>query len=714
MQKSNVLCYSNELSLLLREFVLHVKYTFGNKLVYIGTTVKQNVNLSDLRDVDILLLLQEIDECQVSYLIRIINKLHSKYNILLDARIYSKSEIEKDGLIPIINKYLLRKYLVDLYGDNPFFSFNVQILDIKKNAGEVISHQVQKIVSLIPRIIKNQHQLREISQYVFDALRAYLIIKDNPFASKEDSYNFFISNYPEFDDIKHIYRAYLDPSSVIDISIFIIDCLAFVKHLEYKIHDKKLCNKVLLINSPSSPIPHPRDDYLQFDNNMPLGLVYLASYLKEQNIPVEILDAYAENLGILSTVDKIFNQPQIPKIIGFNSSSPNINIVQKISSYIKRINSEIIIVVGGPHASIAPKHTLSKGVIDFVVIGEGEVPFLNLVNGLFLETSFNQESLPKAVFSKESNLDADYSCDYLNLDFIPYPDFNLLPIKLYFKNKKRLYIHTTRGCSFNCIYCSVPQVWEKVRELPLERLLDHVERLNNEFKPDEYQIVDDNFSHKRGKLIQMFCEGLEKRSLQLKWKCQVRADQITHELIQLMSHTGCFEIDFGIESGNPEIQKYIRKGLNLDKTLEVVASAGQNNIFTKAFLMVGFPPEDYSHIQDTINYSIELKKNGLKDVAYFPVMPFPGTEISKITRKEVFQGAIIDDIIFRESSFSNFRLRKYSARPEISLNENFSPEELRFLVKFAYQRFNMSAVVDDLKIEFEEFISTEEKELYGI
>ena len=176
--------------------------------------------------------------------------------------------------------------------------------------------------------------------------------------------------------------------------------------------------------------------------------------------------------------------------------------------------------------------------------------------------------------------------------------------------------------------------------------------------------------------------------------------------VEMMSKAGCFEVDLGVESGNPEIQKYVRKNLDLAKTLDTISSINKLGISTKAFFMLGFPEETWAQLTDTINYSVELKNSGLKDVAFFPVMPFPGTEISKVTGKTVFQGAVIDDVNVEkpEPTFTGYRLRKYSAKPEMSLNANFSPETLRLLVKFAYQHFSDGIFVDDLKLEFEDFV----------
>ncbi len=151
-----------------------------------------------------------------------------------------------------------------------------------------------------------------------------------------------------------------------------------------------------------------------------------------------------------------------------------------------------------------------------------------------------------------------------------------------------------------------------------------------------------------------------------------------------------------------------KKTLNRNTT-KITTAIVRNNFLEWLIFMLGFPDETYSQLADTINYSVKLKKSGLKDVAFFPVMPFPGTEISKVTGKTVFQGAVIDDVdVYEpEPTFAGYRLRKYSAKPEMSLNANFSPETLRLLVKFAYQHFNDGVFVKDLKSEFEHFVEQE-------
>lgn len=691
--------------------MLHLKYTFGNVVQYVGTTTEIDKDVKKIRDVDIIIIVSQLSEGHVSYVWRIINKLHLKYNIILDARLYSTDQLSSDK-IPLINKYLLKIFLTDLLGENPFSDFSESLNKIKEECYKRIDEQKDEIVAIMPRVAGHHNQLRAIAQSVYDAIRAFLIINDHPIAEKEATCKYFSSAFPEFSEAITIYEGYLDPNSVLDVASFILDSMAIVKPLLYKAQNKPIANEILLINTPSSIMPHPRDDYLSYDHNMPLGLVCIASYMEREGYPVKILDSYAENFGVLATIDEIFNKNTVPKIIGLNASSPNIHIAHRIASYVKRIRSDIAIACGGAHASLATKHTLSTGHVDYAVVGEGEIPFLKLVRNLF--DGVNEE-IPGIYSTVSGHIVGKKNNERIDLSKIPIPNFGSLPLERYFSIKKRIYIHSSRGCAFNCLYCSVPNCWgKKVTEIPMDVLIAHLIELLSLYKPEQVQIVDDNFSHKRGQLIKDFCEGIISNNLKFKWKCQVRADQLDLNIVENMARAGCFESDLGIESGNKDIQKYIRKSLDLEKTAEIVAMLNKNNIFCKAFFMLGFPEESFGQISDTINFAVKLKGQGLKDVAFFPVMPFPGTDISKITRQEVFQGAVIDNVDIFEQSFAAHRLRKYSAKPELSLNLKFTPEKLRLLVKFAYQAFSHGAQITNLENQFKEFVESEERNTYGI
>ncbi|HLP48007.1 MAG TPA: radical SAM protein, partial [Candidatus Kapabacteria bacterium] len=604
-----------------------MKNTFGDSLKYIGTTTDFQTETEQIRDVDVMVVFESMSESTIAYSWKIISMLHAKYNIFIDARLFEKKKLDN---IPEVNQYLLQHCLEDLFEENPFKNFEISNEDLRIHCKERIKKQKEEIVKIIPRIAGDSNQVSKIAQCVYDAIRAFLIIEGTPIADKKRAHDRVIEKYPRFSLLEDIYKAYLEPHSVVDITGFILDSLALVNQLVYKSAKKTTHNEVLLINTPSSFISHPRNDYLKYDHNMPLGLICLSAYLKQQGIKVNVLDAYAENLDVLSIIDRIFNEKEVPKIIGINSSSPNIHIVHRIAHYIKLVNEDIIVVCGGSHATLATEHTLSTGDIDYVVAGEGEIPLFKIA-----EKAFNGEKandIPGVYYKSSDKILGLPNKEFLEVSKLPAPDFDSLPLDKYFYHKKRVYIHTSRGCKCKCIFCSVPRMCdENIRVFPIETIEAHLEKILEKHNPEEFQIVDDNFSYGKGRLIHQFCRSIEQRKWNFKWKCQVRADQLDEGIIKQMAKSGCFEIDMGIESGDPEIQKHIRKNLDLEKTKKIVSIIHQSGIKSKAFFMIGFPPESYEQIKNTINYAIALKKEGLTDLAIFPVMPFPGTDISILT-----------------------------------------------------------------------------------
>jgi radical SAM superfamily enzyme YgiQ (UPF0313 family) len=251
----------------------------------------------------------------------------------------------------------------------------------------------------------------------------------------------------------------------------------------------------------------------------------------------------------------------------------------------------------------------------------------------------------------------------------------------------------------------------------MDVVLDHICSTQKDYGVEEIQIVDDNFSHHNGKRIEAFCDGLMKRQMKLRWKCQVRADQLREEVISLMGRSGCFEVDIGVESGNECIQRAIGKNLDLAKVRVAVKGLKEAGIVCKAFFILGFPQEKWPELQDSINFAVVLKSLGLKDVAFFPAMPFPGTALADYARStlgaKITQGAVMDDHNRFMGSYALRRLRKYAAMPEVSLNLMLSSRELRMLCGFAYTCFEKSQPVNGLEDSFRMFAAEQEAMSYG-
>ena len=698
----------------MEEFVKRLQHTFGSHLRYVGTTTTTD---RDSGDIDVLVQLEQLTDMHIRHVWDVINRVRTNWNLVLDCRIRSTKDLQN---LPVLERYLLKGFLHDYFGENPFRSYAPMPTELQVACQRRIEQQEQRILSLLPRVVFDPVQVREIGQAVFDAARALLVVSEKAEINKREACAAVTAISPAFDDINRIYEGYLNTAAVINVPTFIADALALVKHMAYRAKAAPVTESVLLVNIPSTVMPHPLDDVVGFDANMPLGLVCIASFLLQHQVPVSILDAYAHNLSASGVVDEVANGKGLPRIVGLNSASPNINVVFAVAKYLKRINKDIIVVCGGSHATLAPFHTMACPHVDAVVVGEGEKPFLEFCRKVLNARQKGSFSIP-GIFERDTAgvLQGTSNPNDFPMVQLPRPRFDLLPLEeVYFRKRKRLYLHTTRGCRFRCIYCSVHNFWGgTVKGIPIDVLFDHLTFLLETFRPDEVQIVDDNFSDRHGARIAEFCQQIKERQLVFRWKCQVRADQVTPEHVRLMGESGCFEVDVGIESGNPEIQRQIKKGLKLDQARSLVSALRSHKMVSKAFFMLGFPDESDDQLGETINFAVELKSLGLSDVAFFPTMPFPGTQLAEVARKlcgrEVLQGAVMDNTILRDHSFATHRLRKYSARPEVSVNKNFTPQELRYLAKFAYERFESGKRVLDLREEFRAYVEQEEALVYA-
>ena len=160
MDNSTYASYSGSLETLLEDFVLHLRHTFGDLLEYVGTTTDPKGPLNRIRDIDIIIVFSELNESFINYVWKIINKLHTKYNILLDTRIYSHEQLSD---IPPINRYLLRIFLNDQLGENPFGDVPVPLQTLKKQCLRRIKEQESKIVGIMPHVAGNPDQLRAVA-----------------------------------------------------------------------------------------------------------------------------------------------------------------------------------------------------------------------------------------------------------------------------------------------------------------------------------------------------------------------------------------------------------------------------------------------------------------------------------------------------------------------------------------------------------------------
>ncbi len=435
-----------------------------------------------------------------------------------------------------------------------------------------------------------------------------------------------------------------------------------------KVFKKKIKLKIILINPPYTMLSKgiKGSEWV----TPPLGLAYLASVIDEHKI--KIVDMEQEDREI-EDITKEFN----PDIVGLTSSTPTINQAYCILEKVKKINPNIITIIGGCHVSVFPYETIQRKEIDIVIKGEGEITIKEILNNLSKGKSIKRI---KGTIQKEDN-NIIYNQDrplIKDLDTLPSPKRELLNYKLYSrpltKGKKPVTILTSRGCPYQCIYCNKSVFGNKFRFRSAENVLDEIEELTKQGY-DDFHILDDTFSIVKDRVIEI-CHGIIDRKLNISWNVSngMRIDRLDEELVYLMKKSGCYCIGFGIESGNQKTQDYIQKDLkinDIEKKFKIVKKAG---ISTIAFVIIGFPNETSDDIKNTIQF---LKKI-MPDVVNFHILiPLPGTKIYD----ELKSKNLLLEKDWSKYSFHN---------PPVYQTEHLTREEIMKEYKSAYKKYHLS------------------------
>ncbi len=369
----------------------------------------------------------------------------------------------------------------------------------------------------------------------------------------------------------------------------------------------------------------------------PIGIMYLAAVLKQHHYEVSLLDAEALNLSLEETLEEI--RKINPDVLGMTCTTPLYNIALMISKEIKKENQKMRIVLGGPHISALPNESISHPEIDFIVKGEGEYSFLNLVTAIEKEISTGQKqdySQVKGIgylINGQPFLTAPQEL-IANLDEIPFPARELTPVDNYLKlytGKKYTVMTSTRGCPYQCIFCdSVITFGHRARFRSADNVIAEIKEVVEKYDIRDITFTDDTFTLNKERTVEI-CKKIIESNLKINFICSSRANTIDEERLEWLKKAGCVQITFGIESGDDNVLRTIKKGITTDMARKSIALVKKYGIGTHASYMLGNPGETLETVRKTINFARELDT----DYAQFSIAtPFPGTEMWDMANKQ--------------------------------------------------------------------------------
>ncbi|MCK6462340.1 MAG: B12-binding domain-containing radical SAM protein [Candidatus Pacebacteria bacterium] len=353
------------------------------------------------------------------------------------------------------------------------------------------------------------------------------------------------------------------------------------------------------------------------------GLAYLTGSLKDRH-DVKIFD-----LNILDwSGEKIIEaaREQKPDIIGFSMKSFNLKNVLALAEKIKEVVAAKLIV-GGPHITVAAKDFFGKDnneVFDFGYQGEGDVWFARFCDNFSKPEEY--KNIPGLIYSDKGVWQFNANKFIQNLDDISYPDFDCFEGGVDFESQDGYPLLTSRGCPYQCIYCSVSKVSGRIwRFRSPKNIIGELKRAVEEYEIKKFKIIDDNFTLNIERAKE-FCRILIKEKMNLAWSCPngLRADRLDDELVRLMKEAGCKEVSLGIESGDEKVFDFINKGEKLSAIENAVKILKEHKLKVDAFFIVGLPFETIKSIKKSIKL---IGKLGIDNVKWNMLVPYPQTAL---------------------------------------------------------------------------------------
>ena len=395
----------------------------------------------------------------------------------------------------------------------------------------------------------------------------------------------------------------------------------------------------------------------------PLGLGYIASQLRNHGLSVKLVDCtFRSEDSAVQTVRGLH-----PSIIGIYSMFSMSTSALRLARLLRKDCD--LLVAGGPLPSIFPEDYLKA--FDVVCIGEGEETMLELaeahlkqgkltnIKGICIRTSLESNT------TDESNIRTPARPPIRDLDSIPFPARDLFDNDDYMEyyvdrfDRKETSIITTRGCPFDCDFCSRPIFSNQFRARSARNVLDELEQITR-LGYDSVWFSDDCFTLIPSRVLQI-CRGVKDRSLELRWECLSRVDGFSFGMAKAMKEAGCERVFFGIESGDDGILRQMKKRIDVDQARKAVEAARKADLKAAGFFIIGYPGETNSTILRTIKFATKLPL----DYASFSLpYPIPGTglydKVKDRLREQDWRYSswrLIDHALLYDAEFSEFKLK---------------------------------------------------------
>jgi len=433
-------------------------------------------------------------------------------------------------------------------------------------------------------------------------------------------------------------------------------------------------SKILLIK--------PRFFSLDFQSMLhPMGLMYIGATLKKAGHEPRIHDCALDYKDLL--VLELTLKEWQPDFIGLSIIITELAQTKKIMEMIRGILPRVPVTFGGPWPSANPEEALKTFGADFVVLGEGERTFPELIDAVNNRRPANAIPGTASMVDGLVKVNPRPQLTEEELNDLPFPAWELLDHKLYAEmtsqagvgRRPYMAIVTSRGCPFKCAYCH-QTMGKSFRKRSADSVLAELAELRFQHGFREFEIIDDCFNLDRRRMHAILT-GIRDRmgDIKLHFPNGLRADALEPEDMSLFKQAGTVSAMFAVETSSPRLQKMLNKNLNIAKTSLAIHAAVKEGIFSTGYFMLGFPTETYEEASATVEFAV---RSPLHRALFFNPKPFAGTALADMAEKSLKDRAALS-----ESRYMNYfnNTLNISAMPD---------RDLQTIYRRAYRRFYLS------------------------
>ncbi len=437
--------------------------------------------------------------------------------------------------------------------------------------------------------------------------------------------------------------------------------------------------KVMLVNPPfdeALAVGGTKSMKYVLNTIAPLGLAYLAAAARDAGHDVSLIDC---SLG-MNLKELCARAAELrPDVIGVTCTTPSWLAARDAAQALREAAPDARLVIGGAHVTAAPIETMQRGVFDVGVIGEGEETFLELLAAWDSDRNADLSNIAGIALPGEGEPFLTPRRDMIeDLDAIPFPARDLLPPLSDYHPTPASYqrlplgvLMTSRGCPARCTFCDRAIFGSSFRARSVDNVMGEVEELIEKHGAREIRFFDDTFTLRQKRAFEI-CERMARLPRRVPWTCLTRVTSVTPELLKAMREAGCWQVLYGLESGNDCILKALKKGTTVEQNRQAVRWAQEAGLGVRGDFIVGTPTETEETFENTVRFALEMNL----DYAHFnKFVPFPGTELYE---ELVAQGYEFD--FERACSILDHSALLY-------VPPAFTPERYREVLDDAFRRF---------------------------